>query len=105
MKAEVETKISPELRRGRQLSKAALISLTSFVLSGCVAVWGGAYEIESQSADAVIIKYDGHFIERGAVDEIAQKQCAPYGRRAERKSVSTSLWGISTAVFDCGQLR
>jgi hypothetical protein len=105
MRNEVVAKNSRVLRRARQLRKAVLIGSVTFALSGCVAVWGGPYEIESQTADAVAIKYDGHFIGRDAIDEIAQKQCALYSRRADLKSATTSLWGISTAVFDCGQMR
>jgi len=81
--------------------KSMLLILTTLALSGCVAVWGRAYEVEFQSADAVILKYDGPYIERIDVVKVGQESCAKYGKDAAVKSEETSMWNITTISFDC----
>jgi hypothetical protein len=81
---------------GPVISMAAAIAL-----AGCVAVWGGAYEVESADAQAVIIKYDGHFTSADKIRGVAQANCSRYGEDAIPQRESTSVWGLTTAGFAC----
>jgi hypothetical protein len=84
------------------MSKTIAVILIALALGGCVAVWGRAYEIEAADADAVTIKYDGHFTSSENIQTVAQASCAPYGRSAVPQGETTSFWGLTTANFTCG---
>lgn len=83
------------------MSRTTLLIFIALALSGCVAVWGHAYNIESQDADSIIIKYDRHFASSGDVQNVAQASCARYGKDAASQGESTSIWGLTTVPFAC----
>jgi hypothetical protein len=70
-------------------------------LTGCVAVWMRGYNVESESSDAVTIKYDHHFASPGDVAMVAEASCERFGKRAASTAESTSLWGLTTVRFVC----
>ena len=73
----------------------------AMLLTGCVAVWGAPYKVEAQSADAMTVHYDTHFIDRSDIQTIARDHCNRYGKDAAIQSDNTSAWGLSTATFAC----
>lgn len=81
--------------------KTACLFLIAVAFSGCVAVWGRAYEIELETSELVTIKYDGHFTSSGDVQNVAQASCARYGKDAASQGELTSFWGLTTVPFVC----
>jgi hypothetical protein len=88
-----------------RFTRPGAVLFIAAALGGCVAVWGGSYKVESANADAVTMKYDGHFISRRNVMKIAQGKCAGFDRRAELRSISTSIWGLTTMAVGCVPLQ
>lgn len=70
-------------------------------LTGCVAVWGGSYKIDSRSEDHISIHYDTTFIDMKDIQLVADKHCANYNKNAVVEKKSKSPWGLSTATFAC----
>jgi hypothetical protein len=83
------------------MTRLASVVFAAIALAGCVAVWGRAYDIDAADSGAVAIKYDAHFTSAGNVLQVAQASCERYDKVAISREESTSLWGITTARFDC----
>lgn len=83
------------------MSRLAAVLLTAVSLSGCVAVWGGAYNIVSETPDSVTIKYDKTFTNLAAVEQVADGSCRAVGRRAVKRDETTNLYRITTVHFSC----
>lgn len=83
------------------MHKLAAIVAMAVALSGCVAVWGRPYEVETQTSESVTLKYDRNFASLGDVEKVAQANCAELGKSAVKKNETTSIWRISTVTFDC----
>lgn len=82
--------------------KPALVAALALGLGGCVAVWGKAYHVEEETSDSVTIKYDDNFGSIDEVRQVAETSCQAHGKDAvPARDPSASLWGISTAEFDC----
>jgi len=71
------------------------------LLSGCVVVWGRAYEVEAETSEWITIKYDSNFTSLGEVEQVAQESCNAHRRRAVVRDQSMSLWHLTTVTFDC----
>lgn len=85
------------------IHKAASLALIALALTGCVAVWGQAYDIEQATSESVTIRYDRNFATLDEVDKIARKNCAESGKMAVEQHESTSVWRITTVSFNCVQ--
>jgi len=74
-------------------------------LSGCIAVWGGAYHVESEDSSGGAIRYDHVVISERAVLVHANEICAKYQKAAsiERESYGVVLPGgsIDEMSFSC----
>jgi len=79
----------------------AIVALT-IALSGCVLVWGGAYEVEAETSDWITIKYDSNFTSLADMQQLADASCAVHDKRATMRDQSTSVWHLTTVTFDCG---
>lgn len=71
------------------------------LLSGCVAVWGGSYQIESQTPEAIIVQYDTNFIDESDVQKLASEHCQTVHKTALLQAHDTNMWNISTEKFLC----
>lgn len=82
-----------------------IVAFISFLLSGCIAVWGGAYHVESEDSSGGAIRYDHVVISVRAVFVHANEICAKYQKVAvvERESYGVVLSGgsIDEMVFSC----
>jgi hypothetical protein len=83
-------------------NKTIALSTTLFMLTGCVAIWGGGYKIESSSESNIEIRYDHHFASMDDVQNVAQNHCRQVDKTAAVRSQSTSEWGLTTVYFTCG---
>ena len=82
--------------------KIALAVALLMTLGGCVAVWGQSYTIDSESTDAVTIKYDSNFTTEDRIQKVADDICHRYGDKVARLHDSDrSIWRIVTATYDC----
>lgn len=81
--------------------KKIYVALLLLPLSGCVAVWGGSYDIKSQDEQGIKIQYDVNFTDLVKVEALAAAHCAEQGKNAALQSDKRSMWGISTASFAC----
>lgn len=80
----------------------AVFSLAMFLaLSGCVLVWGRAYEVEAETSEWITIKYDTTFTSLPDVQQVAQASCATHDKRAVFRNQSVNIWHLTTANFDC----
>jgi hypothetical protein len=87
----------------RHVRRSVAIVSAALALSGCVAVWGRAYEVEFQSPESVVLKYDGTFIDRSDVLKVAQQGGAKSGREAVPQSEHTSFWNLTTIAVRCAE--
>ncbi len=78
-----------------------LTLLLPLLLPGCVAAWGRSYDIDAESPDMVVLKYDSHFTSAAAMAGVARHECARYGRNARFFAHSHSLWQIETVAYGC----
>ncbi len=83
------------------MSRIVCAVVAALSLAGCVAVWGGAYDVDSADPTSVAIKYDAHFTSVGNIERVAQTSCGRFDKVAVSEAESTSLWGITTARFAC----
>jgi hypothetical protein len=87
------------------MPKKTLLLTFAVGLSGCVAVWGRGYQVESESPDAVTIKYDHHFASPDDVAMVAEANCERFDKSARSSSSSTSIWGLTSVSFVCAGRR
>ncbi len=71
------------------------------LLSGCVAVWGSAYNIEAESDTGVTITYDPSLTSSGAIEAVAAQECGRYQKVAVPKSQTFSAWALARISFVC----
>jgi len=70
-------------------------------LSGCVVVWGRAYEVEAESSEWITIKYDSNFTTLDDIQHVAQASCDSHNKRAVMRDQSMSILHLTTVDFDC----
>ena len=87
------------------MHKITPILLLSIALTGCVAIWGAGYEIQSQGADSITIKYDEHFASLSEIQKVAQANCDAYDKDAVKRAETASPWGITTVSFACAKRK
>lgn len=87
--------------RTAMLRRIIFLAAGTVLLSGCVAVWGGAYKVETQSPDLMTIHYDTTFIDPEEVVDLARTHCEEYGKDAVLQTKDKSPWGLTTATFSC----
>lgn len=75
--------------------------LCSLFLGGCVVAWGGSYQIESQTPDAITIQYDTNFIDEPEIQKMAIEHCQKAGKVARLQSHDRNIMNISTEAFTC----
>jgi PBP1b-binding outer membrane lipoprotein LpoB len=83
------------------MSKVAVILGLALVLSGCVVVWGRAYEIEAETSEWITIKYDSNFTSLPDIQQVAQASCDAHDKHAVFRDQSTSILHLTTVDFDC----
>ena len=81
------------------------IAFICCILSGCVAVWGAAYHVESEDSSGGAIRYDHVVISERAALVHANEVCAKYQKTAsiERESYGVIMPGgsIDEMSFSC----
>jgi hypothetical protein len=82
----------------REIAIALGLTLT---LSGCVIVWGRAYEIEAETSEWITIKYDSNFTSFADIQQVAQTSCDTHDKRAVFRDQSTNIVHLTTVDFDC----
>ena len=80
--------------------RLAIVALPMF-LDGCVAVWGSAYQVESQTPDTMVIHYDTNFIDDSEIETLASHHCQTYGKTSLLQSHDKNMWNLSTDNFLC----
>lgn len=70
-------------------------------LSGCVAVWGRAYNVEAETSEWITIKYDTTFASLAEIQQVAQASCDTHSKRAVYRDQSMNILHLTTANFDC----
>lgn len=83
------------------MQRIAVLILAASALSGCVAVWGQPYKVESETSESVTIKYDRNFTDLAKVEKVARANCAEIGKKAVKENEETSIWRITTVSFRC----
>jgi hypothetical protein len=83
------------------MSKAVFALAMFLALSGCVVVWGRAYEVEAETSEWITIKYDTTFTSLADVQQVAQARCDTHRKRAVFRDQSLNIWHLTTANFDC----
>ncbi|WP_152548732.1 hypothetical protein [Kozakia baliensis] len=71
----------------------------AFSLSGCAAVWGGSYNIESQNSKKVVIDYDAGLTNSVRLQSVADNICEKYNKDAIPQDEGGG--GIRTISFAC----
>jgi len=90
------------------MKKLAMIaSMTAtLAMTGCVAVWGGSYNIDFADKDIVQVNYDSSVINYPHMLAQVASHCAAYGKGYINDSTITNGWGITMAVYRCrGELE
>lgn len=77
------------------------ILIFPMLLGGCVAVWGSAYQVQSQTPESMVVDYDTHFIDDADIEKIASDHCQASGKTALLQSHNVSMMNISTDHFLC----
>lgn len=83
-----------------KLSMLALVAV-SFSMTGCVAVWGGSYNIDFADKDMVQVNYDSSVINYPHMLGKIASHCAAYGKGYVNDSTIRNGWGITMAVYRC----
>ena len=83
------------------MSKAVFSLAMCLALSGCVVVWGRAYEVEAETSESITIEYDTNFTSLADVQQVAQASCGTHDKRAVFRDQSMNIWHLTTANFDC----
>ncbi len=84
----------------QSLLRLAIIAFP-MLLGGCVAVWGSAYQVESQTPETMVIQYDTNFIDDAEIEKLASDHCHAYGKSALLQAHDRNMWNISTDDFLC----
>jgi hypothetical protein len=87
------------------LVRGSLLLAALGLLSGCVAVWGGSYHIETEDASGGSIRYDHVLISERAVMAHANASCARFekvaGVEQERYSVILPGGSVDEITYSC----
>ena len=71
------------------------------LLGSCVAVWGKAYQVESQTPEAIVIHYDTNFIDNAEIEKLASDHCHANGKTALLQEHDKNMLNLSTDNFLC----
>lgn len=85
------------------MKKLAIFSAVaiSSLMTGCVAVWGGSYNIDFADKDVVQVNYDSSVVNYPHMLAQVASHCAAYGKGYENDSTITNGWGITMAIYRC----
>lgn len=73
-----------------------------FALAGCAAAWGSAYHVDFASSTSITIAYDPALARIGEIQNVAQEQCAKYGKDAViQTNTATRPMAVHSASFLC----
>jgi hypothetical protein len=78
-----------------------LTFVASTFITGCVAVWGGTYNIDFADKDIVQVNYDASVVNYPHMLAQVASHCASYGKGYENDSTIRNGWGITMAVYRC----
>jgi len=78
-----------------------ILVLLPVALGGCVLAWGKPYKVEFASSTSVTINIDPTLTNMGEVQNIAQQNCAQYGKDAVPQATQDSPWGLRELSFAC----
>lgn len=84
----------------KKLAIASVVALSSLMM-GCVAVWGGSYNIDFADKDVVQVNYDSSVVNYPHMLAQVASHCAAYGKGYENDSTITNGWGITMAIYRC----
>ena len=74
-------------------------------LSGCAVVWGGAWHVQSESPEIVVIRYDAGLMDAWRVQTHANDICGKYQKvavpKSQRMGVVVPGGSIYEIVFSC----
>ena len=89
----------------RQVRSAFGVMALCCLAAGCVAVWGGAFHIESEDPSGVSIRYDSVLIDTRSIYKHADQVCAKYQKVAafeyQRNSVILPGGSVHEISFTC----
>lgn len=69
--------------------------------TGCVALWGGSYNVAASNSNAVTIEFDPAVVNLPAALRAAQTECEKFGRDAVLSSTSRGNRGILVNTYRC----
>jgi hypothetical protein len=78
-----------------------LFVVTTFLLAGCVAVWGKSYNVALANSRSVVIEYDPAVVNLPALLAAGQDNCDKFGRDAVLDSVTSGNLGIKVNTYRC----
>lgn len=84
-----------------RISRATVTVCTAALLSGCVAVWGGSYKIDSSDSKRVTIDYDTGLTNAAKLRSVAVKECQKYNPNNDAVVETDAGRGIHTVSFRC----
>lgn len=61
-------------------SMKALPLLALVLLSSCVAVWGGGYNVDMVNSEGMLVQFDPWLVSSGTLAKIATDEAAKYGK-------------------------
>lgn len=81
------------------------LRLPLFVLplisAGCVAAWGGSYNVAAANSRSVVIEYDPVVVNMPALLQAAQSACDEYGKDAVLDRTDKGNLGIRVNTYRC----
>ena len=78
-----------------------LASLSLLTVTGCVAAWGGAYNVALANEGGITIEFDPLVISIPEISAIAQEHCSKIGRNALLDNQGDGNLGIKVNTYRC----
>lgn len=82
---------------------ALLLSLASFVVTGCAAVWGAGHKVVSSDESGIKIQFDRSLSSSARMAALAREHCKKFGKVAEPMdgAMPGLLLGIIEETYAC----
>lgn len=75
--------------------------LACIALSGCFAVWGRGYHIETHTKSSITIKVDPAISDTKETKKVAQSYCAQGNLVAVAGETTRTTYGLMVITYDC----
>jgi len=70
-------------------------------LAGCVAAWGGAYNVALKNSNSIVIEYDRAVANMVTILSVAQEHCDEFSKDALLQSQTEGNIGIYVNTYKC----